>query len=177
MAMLFRTGIFISAVCLSSLSSGTTHHARNYKFRRGHGVLTGQEEEEDSLPFYLQSGESDERRMPIPSRVIGSQGGPQIIQSEPQIPTPQSGSQGKTSSTTSVVTVKGEGLSGGADQVSLISPDKKDTLDSLLSFLKVSGSPVSGVMELRSLLMSQKEEKILLRSVVEQMRVELKGIK
>ena len=82
--------------------------------------------------------------------------------------------------TTTSVTVRGEpGASNAAasGQISLISPDKKDTLDSLLSFLKVSGSPVSGVMELRSLLMSQKEEKILLRSVVEQMRVELKGIK
>jgi len=53
----------------------------------------------------------------------------------------------------------------------------RDTLDSLLNFLKVSGSPVSGVMELRSLLLSQKEEKILLGSLVDQMRVDLRGMR
>ena len=53
-----------------------------------------------------------------------------------------------------------------------------DTLDSLLKFLKVPpASPVSGVMELRSLLMAEKEEKILLRSLVDQMRVDLHGIR
>ena len=47
----------------------------------------------------------------------------------------------------------------------------------LLAFLKVPGSPVSGVMELRSLLLAQKEEKILLRSLLDQMQVDLKGIR
>ena len=60
----------------------------------------------------------------------------------------------------------------------------RDVLDSLLDFLRVSSSSssssstsVSGLMELRSLLLAQKEEKILLRSLVDQMRVDLRGIK
>ena len=55
--------------------------------------------------------------------------------------------------------------------------NRQDTLDVLLAFLKVPGSPVSGVMELRSLLLAQKEEKILLRSLLDQMQVDLKGIR
>ena len=54
---------------------------------------------------------------------------------------------------------------------------RRDTLDALLRFLRVSGSPVKGVMELRGLLMAQKEEKILLASLVDQMRVDLQGIR
>ena len=55
---------------------------------------------------------------------------------------------------------------------------KGDTLDNLLTFLKATpGSPVSGVMELRSLLLGQKEEKIILNSLIEQMKVELQGLR
>jgi hypothetical protein len=54
---------------------------------------------------------------------------------------------------------------------------KGDSLESLLKFLKDSGSPVSGVMELRSLLLAQKEEKIWLKSLVDQMRVDVQGMK
>lgn len=55
--------------------------------------------------------------------------------------------------------------------------DSPDTLDSLLNFLKQTDSPVSGVMELRGILLAQKEEKIELRSLVDQMRVEIQGIR
>ncbi len=58
-----------------------------------------------------------------------------------------------------------------------VAVNRGDTLESLLKFLKESGSPVSGVMELRSLLLAQKEEKIVLRSLVDQMSVDLQGIK
>ena len=58
-----------------------------------------------------------------------------------------------------------------------LDPNSKGTLDNLLNFLKDENSPVSGIMELRSLLLGQKEEKIVLRSLVEQMRVDLQGIR
>ena len=61
--------------------------------------------------------------------------------------------------------------------VNALSPNSRGTLDNLLNFLKVSGSPVAGLMELRSLLLAQKEEKIVLRSLVDQMRVDLQGIR
>lgn len=57
------------------------------------------------------------------------------------------------------------------------SMDSPDTLDSLLDFLKQSDSPVSGVMELRGLLLAQKEEKIELKSLLDQMRVDIQGIR
>ena len=59
----------------------------------------------------------------------------------------------------------------------LKSVDSPDTLDSLLDFLKQTASPVSGVMELRGLLLAQKEEKIELRSLVDQMKVDIQGIR
>ena len=52
-----------------------------------------------------------------------------------------------------------------------------DTLDSLLNFLKKSGSPVSGLLDLRSLLLEQKEEKIMLRTLVDQMKVDIAGLR
>ena len=52
-----------------------------------------------------------------------------------------------------------------------------DTLDSLLNFLKTSGSPVSGLLDLRSLLLEQKEEKIMLRTLVDQMKVDMAGLR
>ena len=55
--------------------------------------------------------------------------------------------------------------------------DSPDTLDSLLNFLRQTDSPVSGVMELRGILLAQKEEKIEIRSLVDQMRVEIQGIR
>ncbi len=58
-----------------------------------------------------------------------------------------------------------------------LSADAPDTLDALLRFLRAPGSPVKGVMELRSLLLAQKEEKIVLRSLVDQMRVDMQGMK
>lgn len=58
---------------------------------------------------------------------------------------------------------------------SLNGPD--DTLDAFLEFLKESNSPVSSVVELRSLLLQQKEEKVALQSLVDQMRIEMQGVK
>ena len=52
-----------------------------------------------------------------------------------------------------------------------------DTLDSLLQFLKTSGSPVSGLLDLRSLLLEQKEEKVMLRTLVDQMKVDITGLR
>ena len=52
-----------------------------------------------------------------------------------------------------------------------------DTLDSLLNFLKTTGSPVSGLLDLRSLLLEQKEEKIMLRTLVDQMKVDIAGLR
>ena len=40
-----------------------------------------------------------------------------------------------------------------------------------------SHSPVSSVVELRSLLLQQKEEKVALQSLVDQMRIEMQGVK
>ena len=75
--MILSPRIFVLTINFCCLcSSASPRPARNYKFRRGHGVLTGQEEEEDSLPFYLQSGESDER-MPLPMRVSAQPQPPQ----------------------------------------------------------------------------------------------------
>ena len=52
-----------------------------------------------------------------------------------------------------------------------------DTLDSLLNFLKTSGSPVQGLLDLRSLLLEQKEEKVMLRTLVDQMKVDITGLR
>ena len=52
-----------------------------------------------------------------------------------------------------------------------------DTLDSFLKFLKEAQSPVTTVLELRSLLLAQKEEKVALQNLVQQMKLEMKGIK
>ena len=52
-----------------------------------------------------------------------------------------------------------------------------DTLDSLLNFLKTSGSPVAGLLDLRSLLLEQKEEKVMLRTLVDQMKVDITGLR
>ena len=52
-----------------------------------------------------------------------------------------------------------------------------DTLDSLLNFLKTSGSPVSGLLDLRSLLLEQKEEKVMLRTLVDRMKVDTAGLR
>ena len=52
-----------------------------------------------------------------------------------------------------------------------------DTLDSLLSFLKTSRSPVKGLLDLRSLLLEQKEEKVMLRTLVDQMKVDISGLR
>ena len=53
-----------------------------------------------------------------------------------------------------------------------------DTLDSLLSFLKTHGdSPVSGLLDLRGLLLEQKEEKVMLRTLVDEMRVDIASLR
>ena len=53
-----------------------------------------------------------------------------------------------------------------------------DTLDSLLSFLKTHGdSPVSGLLDLRGLLLEQKEEKVMLRTLVDEMRVDIGSLR
>jgi len=60
---------------------------------------------------------------------------------------------------------------------SVNSPD--DTLDGFLDFLKENEdqSPVSSLLELRSLLLQQKEEKVALQSLVDQMKSEMRGVK
>ena len=57
------------------------------------------------------------------------------------------------------------------------SPD--DTLDNFLDFLKENEdqSPVSSLLELRSLLLQQKEEKVALQSLVDQIKSEMRGVK
>jgi len=52
-----------------------------------------------------------------------------------------------------------------------------DTLDSLLAFLKNTTSPISTSLELRNLLIEQKEEKIALQSMLEKTRIEMQGIR
>ena len=54
---------------------------------------------------------------------------------------------------------------------------QEDTLDNFLDFLKKDQSPVSTTLELRSLLLSQKEEKLALQSLVDQMKVDMQGIR
>ena len=60
---------------------------------------------------------------------------------------------------------------------SVNSPD--DTLDGFLDFLKENEdqSPVSSLLELRSLLLQQKEEKVALQSLVDQIKSEMRGVK
>jgi len=48
--------------------------------------------------------------------------------------------------------------------------DSPDSLDTLLDYLRQSNSPITGVLELRSILLAQKEEKIELRGMLEQER-------
>lgn len=55
--------------------------------------------------------------------------------------------------------------------------DDVDTLDSFLGYLKENNSPVTTLVELRSLLLAEKEEKVTLRSLVDEMRADMRGIK
>ena len=52
-----------------------------------------------------------------------------------------------------------------------------DTLEKLLEFLKEAKSPVSSALELRSVLLSQKEEKMILESVIEHLKADMVGIR
>ena len=52
-----------------------------------------------------------------------------------------------------------------------------DTLEKLLEFLKEAKSPVSSALELRSLLLFQKEEKMILESVIEHLKADMVGIR
>ena len=62
---------------------------------------------------------------------------------------------------------------------SAVNTNPDDTLESFLDFLKENEdkSPVSSLLELRSLLLQQKEEKVALQSLVDQMKTEMRGIK
>ena len=63
--------------------------------------------------------------------------------------------------------------------VSAVNTNPDDTLESFLDFLKENEdkSPVTSLLELRSLLLQQKEEKVALQSLVDQMKTEMRGIK
>ena len=68
----------------------------------------------------------------------------------------------------------------GGDKITaqfLDSINQPDSLDTFLDFLKGVESPVSSVLDLRSLLVAQKEEKIALQSLVDQMRLDMQGIR
>jgi hypothetical protein len=54
---------------------------------------------------------------------------------------------------------------------------RPDTLETFLNFLKGTKSPVTTGLDLRSLLLAQKEEKIALQSLVDQTRVDMQGIR
>jgi hypothetical protein len=61
-----------------------------------------------------------------------------------------------------------------AFKASINSPD---VLDTFLKILQETKSPVSSVLDLRSLLVSQKEEKIELENGLRQMSIEMQGIR
>ena len=61
-----------------------------------------------------------------------------------------------------------------AFKASINSPD---TLDTFLKFLQETKSPISSILDLRSLLVTQKEEKIELENGLRQMGIEMEGIR
>lgn len=68
----------------------------------------------------------------------------------------------------------------GSDKITaefMESVNRPDTLDTFLDFLKEAQSPISSVMELRSLLLAQKEEKVVLENLLHQMKIDMQGVR
>ena len=59
----------------------------------------------------------------------------------------------------------------------LDSEDKPDSLQTLLNFLKDVKSPISSILELRGLLLAEKEEKIAMQNLIKQLKTDMIGIR
>ena len=59
----------------------------------------------------------------------------------------------------------------------LASENKPDSLQSLLNFLKDVKSPISSVLELRGLLLAEKEEKVAMQNLIKQLKTDMIGIR
>ena len=59
----------------------------------------------------------------------------------------------------------------------LASENKPDSLQTLLNFLKDVKSPISSILELRGLLLAEKEEKVALQNLIKQLKTDMIGIR
>ena len=59
----------------------------------------------------------------------------------------------------------------------LASQNKPDSLQTLLNFLKDVKSPISSVLELRGLLLAEKEEKVAMQNLIKQLKTDMIGIR
>ena len=59
----------------------------------------------------------------------------------------------------------------------LASQNKPDSLQTLLNFLKDVKSPISSILELRSLLLAEKEEKVAMQNLIKQLKTDMIGIR
>ena len=59
----------------------------------------------------------------------------------------------------------------------LASENQPDSLQTLLNFLKDVKSPISSVLELRGLLLAEKEEKVAMQNLIKQLKTDMIGIR
>ena len=59
----------------------------------------------------------------------------------------------------------------------LASENKPDSLQTLLNFLKDVKSPISSILELRGLLLAEKEEKVAMQNIIKQLKTDMIGIR
>ena len=59
----------------------------------------------------------------------------------------------------------------------LASQNQPDSLQTLLNFLKDVKSPISSVLELRGLLLAEKEEKVAMQNLIKQLKTDMIGIR
>ena len=59
----------------------------------------------------------------------------------------------------------------------LASENQPDSLQTLLNFLKDVKSPISSILELRSLLLAEKEEKVAMQNLIKQLKTDMIGIR
>ena len=59
----------------------------------------------------------------------------------------------------------------------LASENKPDSLQTLLNFLKDVKSPISSILELRGLLLAEKEEKVAMQNLIKQLKTDMIGIR
>ena len=59
----------------------------------------------------------------------------------------------------------------------LASENQPDSLQTLLNFLKDVKSPISSILELRGLLLAEKEEKVAMQNIIKQLKTDMIGIR